>query len=359
MTTPECEIDRAVQRLRRGGLVAFPTETVYGLGADALTPIAVARVFAAKGRPAHNPLIVHVTGREMAERRVCEWNDAAERLARQFWPGPLTLVLPRSPDVPEAVSGGDASVAVRCPDHPAALALLFKFGGPLVGPSANRSGEVSPTEAWHVRESFPDEAEVMIIDAGPCQHGIESTVVMLADGCPRVLRPGVVGVEALSAALGRKVEAIARVGDGGVPGPGRAGGRLAALSPGLCDRHYAPRTRAVLVGSDELDDLIDEFEGEGVVLITAGLTDREGIAGIVQMPFDAAGYAARLYAALREADAMGGRLIAVERPAGMAEPSRGVDGPSSCGTKQADLDRAIWTAVADRLARATRPWPSD
>ena len=175
------DIAAAAQRLREGRLVAFPTETVYGLGADALSEPAVARVFAAKGRPSHNPLIVHVSSIEMAQRVVKEWTREADALARAFWPGPLTLVLEKAACVPGSVTGNGPNVAVRWPRHPVAAALIESFGGPIVGPSANPSGFVSPTTAWHVHQAFAG-MDVLVLDGGPCEVGIESTVVSLVGG---------------------------------------------------------------------------------------------------------------------------------------------------------------------------------
>ncbi len=345
MLTSHDDLAAAAARLRAGGVVAFPTETVYGLGADALNAAAVERVFTLKGRPANNPLIVHVSGSAMARRVVAQWPDAAERLARAFWPGPLTIVLPRGTGVPDNVVGGPGAttVAVRSPDHPTAAALLMLFGGPLVGPSANASGRVSPTSAAHVREAF-SERDVMVLDGGSCGTGIESTVVSLADGPARVLRRGVVGAQALAAVLGVAVADAAGThtaagARGTSPGP--------LASPGTLPTHYAPRTRAALFDSWELiEELVEDGERIVALAYTVAAED-EGWASrgctLMRMPVEAAGYAARLYAALREADAWacgGGRadLIAIERPP--------IEGPDAQAT-------AIWLAIADRLARAT------
>lgn len=322
------QIAEAVRRLREGGLVAFPTETVYGLGADALNAEAVELVYELKGRPAGNPLIVHVSGPEMARRVVGVWPDSAQRLAEAFWPGPLSLVLPKGEGVPERVTAGGATVAVRCPDHPLTLALIETFGGPLVGPSANRSGMISPTDAAHVRASFSD-TEVMLLDGGPCPRGIESTVLRLeGDGyCEAtVLRPGVVGAEAIAAVL-----------DGPVRNADTEEDQIhsVAESPGLMGRHYAPRAKAVLVEREELDTA---DPGEAIVAIDFEEAP-EGVF-VVAMPPSASAYAARLYAALREADEAGPSRILIERP-----PLRGPDAASE----------AVWRAVHDRLRRATAP----
>ncbi|HLO42314.1 MAG TPA: L-threonylcarbamoyladenylate synthase [Phycisphaerales bacterium] len=324
------EIAEGVRRLHAGRLVAFPTETVYGLGADARSERAVAGVFAAKGRPAENPLIVHVSSVEMARGVVWAWPRAADVLAHAFWPGPLTLVLPKASWVPSNVTAGGTTVGVRCPDHPLTLALIDAFGGPIVGPSANRSGRVSPTTAEHVRASFEDEL-VFVVDGGPCRGGIESTVVDLSDGRVRILRPGLI-----------TPGMIAQVLPGVLSGPGED---LAAhdgvlRSPGLLEQHYAPVARAVLVDVEELGSL--RGLGKPVVVIAPQGAGIEPSADVVILPADARGYAAGLYAGLREADArcasMAGSTIAVVRPR-----FAGVDADEA----------ALWQAILDRLRRAT------
>jgi L-threonylcarbamoyladenylate synthase len=325
-------IRAAAARLRAGGVVAFPTETVYGLGADALSEVAVARVFSLKGRPERNPMIVHVSGPEMARRVVAEWTDRADRLARAFWPGPLTLVLRRAAALPGLVTGGGDTVGVRCPDHPAALALLMEFGGPLVGPSANPSGGVSPTTAAHVRGSFP-ESEVMVLDGGPCAGGIESTVLSLVEpaGRARILRPGLIGAPEISQVLGEHVAPFA---------PANHGASAPLPSPGLLSRHYAPRTPARLFDPSEWPEVLQRAGGSAVVLAHSALGTPHSALGtpptLIPMPRDPEGYARRLYAALREADAAGASIILIERP-----PHGGAG--------------ELWSAIADRLNRATAP----
>lgn len=319
-------------------MVAFPTETVYGLGADALNEDAVARVFRLKGRPATNPLIVHVSGPEMARALVARgaWTDDADRLARALWPGPLTLVLPASAHVPRTVRAGGCTVAVRAPNHPMAMALLMLFGGPLVGPSANLSGRVSPTRASHVREAFDDD-DVMTLDGGACAVGIESTVLSLADGRPTILRPGVIGPEAIAEVLGREV----RVRDGGAVEPGAG----AMPSPGLLPVHYAPHTPTTVVDAPDLDDLLEDANEDArhVVVLSHGLAcDVRPPHELIRMPATAPEYAAALYDALRLADDRAADLIIVSRPPTSAE---------SMG------DAAIWRAVADRLSRAATAAP--
>ncbi len=303
------DLAAAVDRLAAGSLVAFPTETVYGLGADALNASAVRRVFQVKGRPATNPLIVHVADTAMARQVTAEWPEEAEILARAFWPGPLTLVLPRRPDLPSEVTAGGDLVAVRCPDHPVTLELLRRFGRPLVGPSANRSGQVSPTTAAHV--DFPPE-EVLVLDGGPCRGGIESTVLALSP--PRVLRPGLITPRQLAKVLGQEVQLAS--------GP-------QAASPGQLERHYAPHTPALLLQEEDWP-AVRSRPGRIALLACQPLEPPPDL--FLPMPIDPEAYAERLYARLREADVAGVELIAVLAPVGEDE---------------------LWTALRDRLSRAT------
>jgi L-threonylcarbamoyladenylate synthase len=293
-------IPRAVNILRNGGLVAFATETVYGLGADATNPAAVRRIFAAKGRPITNPLIVHVADVEIAKRYVRDWPECADQLARQFWPGPLTLVLPKSPSIPDIVTAGLPTVGVRMPSHPIALQLIEAAGVPIAAPSANRFMELSPTTAAHVLEAFGER--VPVLDGGPCQVGIESTVVAIADGIITLLRPGMIS-------LG-EMEQVSDVGSGSHP------------APGMHARHYSPRTRLFIVQSPE--DLPDRH-GAYLWRRKSGLTARS-----VRMPLPPAAYAQRLYGALHELDGQGWPWIAVE-----ALP-----------------EKKEWAAIRDRLHRA-------
>lgn len=322
------EIAEAVHRLRAGRLVAFPTETVYGLGADALNTEAVARVFALKGRPAHNPLIVHVADTEAARPLAAHWSSRAHRLAEAFWPGPLTIVVPRSALVPDIITGGGATVALRCPDHPVALALLRAFGGPLVGPSANRSGSVSPTTAAHVRGAF-EGADVLVIDGGPCRVGIESTVVSLAGPKPAVLRRGAVAPEQIAAALGVLVDVAA---------DGAHDPVVALSSPGMLPSHYAPDAAVLLFGAGAPPRELERSPRPIVVLALSPSfqlpRESRGPRTLVRMPTDADAYGAKLYAALREADDARAEIILVEEPREA--------GP-------------MWDAIRDRLARAAAP----
>ncbi len=332
------QIAEAVKRLKGGGLVAFPTETVYGLGADALSETAVRHVFEVKGRPAHNPLIVHVSGEAMAKQVASEWPDDARKLAERFWPGPLSIVVPKITRLPGIVTGGGPNVAVRCPSHPLTLALLEAFGGPLVGPSANVSGFVSPTTAEHVREAF-DERDVFVLDGGPCTGGIESTVVSVVGGRARVLRSGLIDAAVIGEVLGRDVECA----DSGVVSstPNAA---TPAEAPGQLSSHYAPRAKAVMVEAGDVETVIAGARGECVVITHIAEKDEpsrqpppsgSGLSRhTIRMPADARGYARRLYAALREADTLHPELIVVVTPPDESK-------------------NPVWRAVRDRVKRAT------
>jgi len=296
-------------------LVAFPTETVYGLGANALDPHAVARIFAAKGRPTDHPLICHIASADDLAPLVAEVTPLAQALADAFWPGPLTLVLPRSATVPDAVTGGRDTVAVRVPDHPLALELLRTFGGPVAAPSANRFGRPSPTRANDVRDELGDTVDV-ILDGGPCAIGVESTVLDLTSDPPQVLRPGGVSVEQIEAIIGPVA---------GASGPARA--------PGMLESHYAPGARVEVLDAGSLPARAAEMAGEGgrVAVLApdavSPLPDSVLVLGPAGTP-DA--YAALLYAAFRRADAEGCEVILAVPP-----PAHG-----------------IGVAVRDRLARA-------
>ncbi len=320
------EIAAAIARLKSGGVVAFPTETVYGLGADAFDPKAVARVFELKGRPANNPLIVHVSGAAMAREVVSEWPSAADSLAEAFWPGPLSIVLPKSTRVPSIVTAGGANVAVRCPEHPLTLALIETLGTPLVGPSANPSGRTSPTSAEHVRASFSDH-DVLVLDGGVCRRGIESTVLRLLPS-PMILRPGVIGASAIERVIGASVSRF---------GADELAASEPLVSPGLLEQHYAPRTPAYLVAEHETEAALARVPGP-VVVVTATSIQVRGPHVVEPMPPDAEGYAAALYAALRRADARGAGTILVVAP------------------DTASGDPAIWDAIMDRLSRAAKRW---
>ncbi len=317
-------IERAAEVLRAGGLVAFPTETVYGLGANALDPAAIARIYAAKGRPANNPLIVHVADVASARALVASWPDAAQRLAAEFWPGPLTLVLPKLARVPDAATAGLPAVGVRVPAHPVALALIRAAGVPVAAPSANRSTELSPVSAAHVARSLGERVDV-ILDGGPARVGIESTVVDLTRERPRILRPGVIDAGQIAAVAGALDESARE--------PARDAPRLA---PGQMDRHYAPRARLVLAvpGDDAARALARAARerGDAVGLLSLGALELEADVA-VELPRDPRAVAARLYATLHAFDDEGCVLVVVERP------------PRD----------AAWDAVRDRLERAATP----
>ena len=318
---------QAAETLRRGGLVAFPTETVYGLGAHALDPRAVARIYAAKGRPGYNPLIVHLADAGAARALAAAWPAEAERLAAAFWPGPLTLVLPKNDSVPPSVTAGLPSVALRVPAHPVAHALLRAAGIPVAAPSANRSTEVSPTTAQHVARSLGERVDV-IVDGGPCPVGIESTVLSLAGPVPTLLRPGTISADDLRPVIGEVA----------LPAAG-ADAEAARPSPGMLDRHYAPRAELRLVeGMDEVRRL-PAVEGKTAVLVREGSSGWEGAPGIdvVGMPAEAAAYAARLYAVLHELDEAGYARVWVQQPP----------------------EAPAWAGVRDRLRRAASATAAD
>jgi L-threonylcarbamoyladenylate synthase len=320
---PEAKaIAQAAAILRAGGLVAFPTETVYGLGANALDANAVERVFAAKGRPATNPLIVHVADKADARGLVSHWPETADRLASAFWPGPLTLVLPKAERVPAVVTAGGPTVAVRVPAHPVALALLRACGLPLAAPSANRSSRLSPTRAAHVLAGLKDRID-LLLDAGPTCGGIESTVLDLTQTPPCTLRPGLIGppdIEALIGPIQRRAQASASE---------------PAKSPGLSERHYAPRTPLELIADDgEACLLRYAASGSRVGWLTyLARGEGRGASGVTErivLPDDPQGYARGLYAALHQLDAANLDRIVVLLP------------PRT----------EAWLAVHDRLQRA-------
>ncbi|OHC61399.1 MAG: threonylcarbamoyl-AMP synthase [Rhodocyclales bacterium GWA2_65_19] len=312
------DVSRAAAKLRAGELVAFPTETVYGLGADASNPLAIAKIFAAKGRPADHPLIVHLPDASHLERWAIDIPDAARTLAAAFWPGPLTLILRRHPAVLDAITGGQDSVGLRVPNHPLALQLLREFDGGVAAPSANRFGRVSPTTAAHVREELGD-AVALILDGGACAVGIESTILDLSGGEPRILRPGMLDAAAIGAVLGRSPEF------GGTQTAPRVSGSLEA--------HYAPRTPLQLAPAVELAEIARKALVAGRrVAVLASQPLALGHENLAWCPAseDAAQFAHDLYARLRELDVMGCDLILVAAPP----------------------DDDSWRAVADRLRRA-------
>ncbi|GAA3264150.1 L-threonylcarbamoyladenylate synthase [Nonomuraea helvata] len=317
-------IDRAAGVLRGGGLVAFPTETVYGLGANAADGAAVARVFQVKGRPPSHPLIVHLGGAGQLGDWVEEVPATARLLAERFWPGPLTLVLRRGRRVPLEATGGLETVAVRVPAHPVALALLAAFGGGIAAPSANRFGSVSPTTAGHVRAELGDAVDV-VLDGGPCQVGVESTIVDATGEALSILRPGGVTREDLEAALGRQLAV-----------PVTSHVRV----PGQHPSHYAPRARVVLVAPEKVvaeAELAQESGHRVGVLLPPAFADTEVKAhAVVAVPASIPAYARGLYAFLRELDQRGCDLIIASPPA----------------------EQGLGTAIANRLRRAAGPRPA-
>ncbi len=316
--TTRATIAAAVEILRAGGLVAIPTETVYGLAADASNPSALRRLYTVKGRPAEHPVIVHIASIEALPRWAAEVPDAARRLAEACWPGPLTLILPRSASVPDEVTGGRASVGLRVPDHPLTLALLRAFDGGLAAPSANRFGRVSPTTAEDVRADLGDEVD-LVLDGGPCSVGVESTIVDCSgDGPPRILRPGGVTAERIEAILGYAVHSA-------MSSEGNA--------PGTLPAHYAPRAEVIVVEDQAAAIAMavrHSTAGARAGLLTAQPVEATGLVAGLVAGETADAYAAVLYDRLREADRLGLDVLVVVPP-----PAVGVG-----------------VAVRDRLARA-------
>lgn len=327
------DIKAAAKRLRGGGLVAFPTETVYGLGADAKSAEAVARVYEAKGRPSSNPLIVHCSDEAMASACAASWPEAAKKAAAAFWPGPLTLVVERAASIPDVVTGGGGTVAVRVPDHPVAVALIEAFGGPIVGPSANPSGYISPTTADHVRASFTAD-QVLVLDGGPCRAGLESTVLDLTEKTPTILRRGVIGMEELTPVLG---EVLVAEHAPGKDTPVEAG--EATRSPGTLGPHYKPRAPVTLVEDiSMISRVVSDAGGKVALLGPPGQRVRIGSPHLgIDMPGLASGYARELYAGLRRADESEPALIVVVFPL--------------------LKDSEVWDAIRERLRRAAADTP--
>jgi L-threonylcarbamoyladenylate synthase len=321
---PSRDIDRAVSVLRAGKLVAFPTETVYGLGADAESVPAVTRIFAVKRRPADHPLIVHIASAAELPRWAAEVPEAARRLADACWPGPLTLLLRKAAHVPDATTGGLDSVGLRVPAHPVALELLRRFGGGIAAPSANRFGRVSPTSAAHVQADLADDVD-LLLDGGPCAIGVESTILDLTHDVPVLLRPGGVTLERIEALLQTTVSRQA-------PSQVRA--------PGMLASHYAPRARVELVDDEALASRAAALDASGlrVVILLRGAGARGGLEAVpnlrlLELGRDDEAAAQQLYAALRQADAEGADVVLATRP--------GAHG--------------LGEALADRLTKAAGP----
>lgn len=307
---------KGAELLRAGRLVAFPTETVYGLGANALDDTAVRRIYEAKGRPAINPVIVHVASVAAARDLALEWPIAADAVARAFWPGPVTIVVRKRPIIPDIVSAGGETVGLRVPAHPLALALLELAQIPVAAPSANLATEVSPTSAQHVERGLGDRVD-LIIDGGPTHVGIESTVVDVTAGVPRILRPGMVARDAIARVVGA-TEAASALAARDVP-----------RSPGMMGRHYAPRARVRLVPTATLaESLAAERRDHARIGAVTFAPTAADVARV--MPREPAGYARGLYAALHEMDESHCDVVLIERPP----------------------DSAEWAAILDRLERA-------
>lgn len=300
MTTHE-EIHKAAEIIRAGGLVVFPTETVYGLGANALDAGAVRKIYELKGRPVTSPLIVHIASIQQAREFAAAWPPEAQRLAREYWPGPLTLVVPKKAVIPDEVTAGLSTVGLRMPRHPVALELLREAGVPIAAPSANRFTQLSPTTAQHVREAFGNELP-FLLDGGPCEVGLESTVIAVTREGLEVLRPGMALVDDATAVV--------------------AANQDAHRSPGQHKKHYSPRTRVLLVSGGQIPAY-----GRGAYLWIA---QRGQAARAIQMPSEPADYAVQLYGRLHELDREGLDWIAVEFPP----------------------DKPEWAAIRDRLTRA-------
>jgi L-threonylcarbamoyladenylate synthase len=322
-------VQRAAELLRAGELVALPTETVYGLAANALDAQAVARIFEAKGRPAHNPIIVHVASVEMARRCVTAWPEVAEKLAQSFWPGPLTMILPRAKDISDLVTAGGSTVGVRWPSHPFMQAVIRECGFPLAAPSANLSNQISPTNAEHVRKQLGGRLR-LIVDGGQSQVGIESTVIDLTTEPPGVLRPGMIHEESLIAVTGDLVSHRRKL----------LHGVETLRSPGLLAKHYAPKAKLVMLGWQDAADLHSRLSVHATrnaqhasrihIIAHTHIPSGEGFARVSVIPHDAEAFARAIYAELHRCDEAGAELIVVE-----ALP-----------------EAPQWRAIADRLQRA-------
>jgi L-threonylcarbamoyladenylate synthase len=319
----DAAVRRAAELLRAGEVVALPTETVYGLAANALEANAVAKIFQIKGRPAHNPIIVHVAGHELARECVAQWPARAEKFSRAFWPGPLTLVLPRSEKIPNNVTAGGMTVGVRWPGHPFMQAVIRECGFPLAAPSANLSNQISPTNAGHVLAQLGGKIP-LIVDGGQSQVGIESTVLDLSVAPPKILRPGMIHLEALLAVAGN-IE------------PSTFNTEPSALrSPGLLAKHYSPKAKLVVLDWDDEAELQLKIKhlkfkiADCRVIAHTKIPAGFAAGNVSVIPHDAEAFARALYSELHHCDAAGAKLIVVE-----ALP-----------------DSPEWSGIADRLQRA-------
>ncbi len=314
-------IDLAVASLRAGECIGMPTETVYGLAADASNERAVARIFALKGRPTHHPLIVHLASASDARAWAGEWSDAATQLAAAFWPGPMTLIVKRAAQVLDAVTGGQDTVGLRVPSHPVAQQLLARFGGGLAAPSANKFGHVSPTSARHVAAEFA-ENDLLIVDGGECEIGVESTIIDVSGKAPRVLRPGRVRLHEIERVLARSLARATPTLD-------------APRVSGSLDSHYAPRKKTLMLASDALEIFLDAARdaGKQVGLIhhSQRFANQRAKERVTLEGTDAAHFEHDIYAKLRALDDSSVDLIVIEQPPQTPD----------------------WDAVNDRLKRAT------
>ncbi len=296
---------KAAHKLRSGGVVSFPTETVYGLGCDTFNKSAVSIVYKLKSRPRNNPMITHILNTSWVNTLCTGWDNRCQNLAQHFWPGPLTLVLPKKDSVPTEACGGFNTIAIRCPSHDVAVQLLKLFDGPISAPSANKHGHISPTTAQHVEDEFGKQ--LMVLDGGPCEKGIESTVLSMVN-TPTVLRPGSITPEEISKITGR-VETTTTT--------------TQTNSPGTTGRHYAPNTPTKLFNKDDV-----ETHNNGAVVLVIESAPKN-VKHVIHMPDNASDYAKKLYASLRYADAIGATQICIEKP----------------------QDTQRWQAVLDRLHR--------
>lgn len=320
----QANIQQATELLKQGKLVAIPTETVYGLGADAKNPTAVNKIFAAKGRPTDHPLIVHIADVDQLQEWAVNIPETAYKLAEKFWPGPLTLVLNKHPSVPDVVTGGQDTVALRVPNHPVALAVLNAFGGGIAAPSANRFCRISPTQAVHVEEELGDKVD-MILDGGACQVGLESTIVGLTDAQVCLLRPGLINSEDIEAVLQSRIT----VHD-----------TMNTRVPGMMAMHYSPRTYSMLCTLEQIKDIQLECLLRNVrskklgILAFSGQIQSDEFSQVVNMPEKVEDYSRALYVELRNMDNAGVDIILIEQP----------------------LQNNLWHAVKDRLSKAARPF---
>jgi L-threonylcarbamoyladenylate synthase len=317
-------VKRAAALLRAGEVVALPTETVYGLAANAFDEEAVAKIFQIKGRPANNPIIVHVAGNEMAKRCVNYWPELADKLSKSFWPGPLTLVLPRTKEIPGNVTAGGATVGIRWPSHPFIQAVIRECGFPLAAPSANLSNQVSPTNAEHVRAQLAEKIS-LIVDGGQSQVGIESTVLDLSVSPPQILRPGMIHAESLATVIGNIQHPTSNIQHSKLK------------SPGLLEKHYSPKAKLLVLNWQDDAELNSQLVTRHLSPVTCFVIAHtkipagENFADVSVMPHDAEAFARALYAELHRCDAAGAALIVVETPPDLPE----------------------WSGIADRLRRAS------